>query len=67
MQSTLSLVDINADRLRSIAAYTQRLIDQQRLPAALEVTVDHRLVDETLEAEQEWLPHLARLRHRQPA
>mgnify|MGYP005853899221 CR=1 FL=1 len=41
-QSTLSLVDINADRLQLIAAYTQRLIDQQRLPAGIEATVDRR-------------------------
>ncbi len=41
-QSTLSLVDIDADRLRLVAAYAQRLIAQQRLPAKLEVTVDRR-------------------------
>jgi alpha-galactosidase len=41
-QSSLSLVDINVDRLQLIAAYTQRLIEQQRLPARLQVTVDRR-------------------------
>jgi alpha-galactosidase len=41
-QSTLSLVDVNVDRLQLIAAYTRRLIEQQRLPARLQVTVDRR-------------------------
>lgn len=40
--STISLVDINPDRLGLIAAYAQRLIDQQRLPAQIEVTTDRR-------------------------
>ncbi len=40
---TLSLVDINAERLDLMARYTRRLIDEQRLPAQLEVTEDRRL------------------------
>lgn len=39
---TLSLVDINAERLDLMARYTRRLIDEQRLPAQLEVTEDRR-------------------------
>lgn len=39
---TLSLVDINAERLDLMARYTRRLIDEQRLPTQLEVTEDRR-------------------------
>jgi len=39
-QSTL--VDLNAERLQLIAAYTRRLIAQQRLPTRLQVTVERR-------------------------
>ncbi len=41
-QSTLSLVDINAARLELVAAYTRRLIGEQKLPTRLEVTTDRR-------------------------
>ncbi len=40
--STISLVDINPERLELISAYTRRLIEQQRLPAQLEVTTERR-------------------------
>jgi alpha-galactosidase len=39
---TLSLVDISSERLELIAAYTQRLIAELRLPTQLEVTTDRR-------------------------
>ncbi len=43
-QGTLGLVDLNAERLELMAAYTRRLIEQQRLPATLEVTTERREV-----------------------
>ncbi len=39
---TLSLVDLNVERLELMAAYTRRLIGEQRLPTQLEVTADRR-------------------------
>lgn len=42
--ATLSLVDLNGERLQLMAAYTRRLIAEQRLPARLEVTEDRRQV-----------------------
>ncbi len=39
---TLSLVDLDEARLELMAAYTRRLIAEQRLPATLEVTTDRR-------------------------
>ncbi|MGQ9683011.1 MAG: alpha-glucosidase/alpha-galactosidase [Anaerolineae bacterium] len=39
-QSTIALVDVNAERLALMAAFTRRLIEQQRLPTQIEVTTD---------------------------
>ncbi|HOG48744.1 MAG TPA: alpha-glucosidase/alpha-galactosidase, partial [Anaerolineae bacterium] len=39
---TLSLVDLDAPRLELMAAYTRRLIAEQRLPTQLEATTDRR-------------------------
>jgi alpha-galactosidase len=40
--STISLVDIDPDRLQLITAYARRVIEQQRLPATVEMTTDRR-------------------------
>lgn len=39
-EGTLSLVDLNQERLRLVAAFTRKLIEQQRLPTQLQVTTD---------------------------
>ena len=41
-EGTLSLVDVNPERLQLIAAYARRLIEQQQLPVRLQVTTDRR-------------------------
>jgi len=41
---TLSLVDLNSERLQLMAAFARRLIAEQRLPTQLEVTEDRRQV-----------------------
>lgn len=40
--STITLMDINADRLNLIGALAQRLVDEQQLPARIETTTDRR-------------------------